>query len=81
MLPLVSGEDGWWYSTWLLPGDDDGAVAFHSSGGFKDTYSVDYLCYDPQYYYANHTPAFTCTGFPDDHYETKMRGICELGGC
>ena len=77
----VSGEDGWWYSTWLLPGEDDGAVAFHSSAGLIDTYSVDWLCYAPQYYYANHVTAFTCSGFPDDHYEAKMRGICELGGC
>ncbi len=77
----VSGEDGWWYSSWLLPGEDDGAVAFHSSGGFISTYSVDWLCYDPQYFYANHVTAYTCSGFPDDHYELKMRGICELGGC
>lgn len=77
----VSGKDGWWYSTWLLPGEDDGAVAFHSSAGLIDTFRVDELCFDPQYHWANHVTAFTCTGFPDDHYETKMRGICELGGC
>jgi hypothetical protein len=77
----VVGEDGWWYSRGFLPGDDDGAVAFHSAGGFRDTYSLRSLCYDRRYYYSNHFIAFTCSGFPDDHFETKMRGICELGGC
>lgn len=78
---MVAGEDGWWYSSFLLPGEDDGAVAFHSAGGFNSTFNVDSLCFDQSFYYDNHVVAFTCEGFPDDHYETKMRGICELGGC
>ena len=28
----IGGYDGWWYSSWLLPGEDDGAVAYHSAG-------------------------------------------------
>lgn len=78
---MVAGNDGWWYSSFLLPGEDDGAVAFHSAGGLRDTFSVDTLCLESSDFYDNHKAAYACEGFPDNHFETKMRGICELGGC
>jgi hypothetical protein len=30
---MLAGYKGWWYTAWYLPGEDDGAVAFHSSCG------------------------------------------------
>lgn len=29
----LAGYDGTWYASWLLPGEDDGAVSFHSTCG------------------------------------------------
>lgn len=42
----AAGYDGWWYSSWLLPGEDDGAVAFHSACGKNSTGSYDDCKYD-----------------------------------
>lgn len=37
----IGGFDGWWYSSWRLPGEDDGAVSFHSTCGKNSTGSYD----------------------------------------
>ncbi len=77
----TGGYDGWWYSSGFLPGEDDGAVAYHSAGALNDTYNVDWLCYQSQYHYSNHYTAWTCEGYDLDHYGMKMKGICMTGGC
>ena len=65
----------------ILRGEDDGAVAFHSAGGYNETFKTSTLCGDESSYYANHSPAFTCEGYDLTHPEMKMKGICLLGGC
>jgi hypothetical protein len=64
----------------VLPGEDDGAVAFHSSGGMNDTFSSNTLCVAESAYYANHQPAFSCDGFYKNHFEMKSEGIIQTGG-
>jgi hypothetical protein len=85
---LTGGHREWWY-TGSFPDffggmANDGAVAHHSAGGLNDVYFVDdddpWLCYEPEYHYANHEIAFTCRGFDLDHYQMKSKGITELGG-
>ncbi len=34
---MLAGYKGWWYTAWYLPGEDDGAVAFHSTCGINKT--------------------------------------------
>lgn len=77
----IGGYDGWWYTSAFLPGEDDGAVAFHSAAGLISTYSVSWMCYASQYHWTNHVIAWTCSGYDLDHYGMKMKGICNLGGC
>ena len=42
----VAGFDGDWYSSWRLSGEDDGAVAFHTTCGKNTTGSYDDCKYD-----------------------------------
>ena len=79
------GGNGWmfaWYNPGnivhsMLPGSDDGAVAYHSSGGKTSTGSHDDLCGSQ---FTNHVVAWTCNGYQDDeHYEMKRRFITNMG--
>jgi hypothetical protein len=71
------GYDGWWYSSWLLPGEDDGAVAYHSAGAIANTTSTSNLCTAPKW--SNHVIAWTCSGYDLDHYEMKSKYIQNMG--
>lgn len=76
----IGGYDGWWYSSALLPGEDDGAVAYHSAGAYVRRVATDWLCGAPEEHWASHFAAWTCEGYPLDHKGMKGKGICELGG-
>lgn len=88
MFYTLAGRDEWWYTggfpDFFGGSANDGAVAYHSSGGLNDTYHVSddepWLCYQSQYHYANHQPAFTCEGLDLDHNAMIMAGIDQLGG-
>ena len=69
-----------WVQSAVLPGEDDGAVAFHSSGGYNDTYRETSLCGSRDEHYAFHETAFTCDGYDKHHMEMKMQGVVETGG-
>lgn len=73
----IGGYDGWWYSSWLLPGEDDGAVAYHSAGAVTSTTSTSSMCKAPKW--TNHVAAWTCTGYNLDHYEMKNKFISNMG--
>lgn len=73
----IGGYDGWWYTSWLLPGEDDGAVAYHSAGSVTYTTSTSSMCKSPKF--TNHVPAWTCTGYNKDHYEMKTKFISNMG--
>ena len=73
----IGGHDGWWYSSWLLPGEDDGAVAFHSAGAVTSTTSTSSMCTAPKY--TNHVAAWTCSGYGLDHFEMKTKFISQIG--
>jgi len=73
----IGGYDGWWYSSWLLPGEDDGAVAYHSAGAITSTVSTSNLCTAPKW--SNHVIAWTCSGYDLDHYEMKPKFIQNMG--
>jgi hypothetical protein len=73
----VGGYDGWWYTSWLLPGEDDGAVAYHSAGAVSSVTGTSSMCTSPKW--TNHRAAWTCTGYNEDHYEMKDRFIQNLG--
>jgi len=85
---MVAGYDEWWYTggfpDFFSGSANDGAVAYHSSGGLNDTYHVSddepWLCFQPEYHYAGHQAAFSCEGFDRDHTSMIMAGIDELGG-
>lgn len=85
---LFAGRDEWWYTggfpDFFGGSANDGAVAYHSSGGLNDTFHVSddepWLCYQPQYHWAGHQAAFTCEGVDRDHFSMAMAGIEELGG-
>jgi hypothetical protein len=73
----IGGYDGWWYSSWLLPGEDDGAVAYHSAGAITSNVSTSNLCTGPKF--TNHVIAWTCSGYDLDHYEMKTKFMTNLG--
>ncbi len=73
----IGGYDGWWYSSWLLPGEDDGAVAYHSAGAITSTVSTSNLCTAPKW--TNHVIAWTCSGYDLDHYEMKPKFMDNMG--
>lgn len=73
----IGGYDGWWYSSWALPGEDDGAVAYHSAGAITSTVSTSNLCTGPKW--SNHVIAWTCSGYDLDHYEMKDKFITNMG--
>lgn len=56
----------------LLPGEDDGAAAMHSAGGYATTGSWNDACQSGRYSY--HSAVYFCR-FYLNHYQIKMRGI------
>lgn len=73
----IGGYDGWWYSSGLLPGEDDGAVSMHSAGGVTSDVSTDSMCAGPKF--PGSTAAWTCGGYDLDHYEIKTKFISNMG--
>ncbi len=84
----LGGHDQWWYTggaiDFFAGMANDGAVAYHSSGGLREAFFVSdddpWLCYEASAHYDQHEVAFSCRGYDLDHYEMKMQGIFELGG-
>ncbi len=84
----LGGRNQWWYTGGAIDFFDgmanDGAVAYHSSGGLREAYFVSdddpWLCYEANAHYDQHEVAYNCQGYDLDHYEMKMQGIFELGG-
>ena len=73
----IGGYDGWWYSSWYLAGEDDGAVGFHSSAGCNSSGSFDSMCGCTRY--SGHQTVWSCSGYNLDHYGMKMKFITEMG--
>ena len=73
----IGGYDGWWYTSWLLPGEVDGAVAYHSAGANTSVVSTSSMCRTPKW--TNHRAAWTCQGYHEDHFQMKDRFIQNLG--
>ena len=48
---MLAGYKGWWYTAWYLPGEDDGAVSFHSTCGINSTGSYSKCTSGTQYSY------------------------------
>ncbi len=73
----IAGYDGWWYNAWYLPGEDDGAVAFHSASGCSSSGSWSNMCSCGKY--SGHVVSWTCSGYDLDHYGMKMKFITQMG--
>lgn len=74
----IGGYDGWWYSAWMLPGEDDGVIAMHSSAGCTSTGRYNNMCSCSRW--NNNYVAYTCDGYNKDHYEIKTHFVNLLGG-
>jgi len=77
----IAGRDGWWYSSWFLGGEDDGAVKMAAAGAYVSDGSYDHAC-EGSAQFSQHMPVYWC-GFDRDHYQVKTRGVdCyQNGGC
>lgn len=73
----IGGYKGIFGASVLLPGEDDGALAYHSSGGCTSTGSYNNLCNCT--HWSNHIIAYTCTGYYLNHYEMKMKFVTQKG--
>jgi len=73
----IGGYKGIIISSAILPGEDDGAVAYHSSGACVNSGSYNNLCNCT--HWTNHVIAYTCTGYYLDHFGMKMKFIQQLG--
>jgi len=69
----IGGYKGIFGSSAILPGEDDGAVAYHSAGACVNSGSYTNLCSCT--HWTNHVIAYTCTGYYLDHYGMKMKFI------
>ena len=75
------GGNGWlapYAQSAVLPGHDDGAVSEASSGGYATSGSYDSLCYSGKY--SNHQTWWSCEYGSLNHYDLKMKAICNDGG-
>ncbi len=75
------GGDGWlapYAQSAVLPGDDDGAVSTASAGGNSSSSGVGTLCEGAKY--TNHVVWWSCEYGDLNHYDLKMKAICNLGG-
>jgi len=67
----LAGYNGYFWSSWRLPGEDDGIVAMHSAGGYTSSGSRDHQCGSSRW--TNHVPAWDCD-FNKEHDDMKMTG-------
>ena len=75
------GGDGWLFpyaQSAILPGDDDGAVSTASSSGNNSADGIGDLCQGTKY--TNHVVWWLCEYGDMNHYDLKMKAICNLGG-
>lgn len=75
------GGNGWlspYVQSSVLPGHDDGAVAHHSSGGYVVVDSYTTLCGGTKY--TGHQIWWSCEYGSLNHYDLKMKGVCNDGG-
>lgn len=75
---MVGGYNGMFLTSWFLPGEDDGVVAYHSSAGASSMGSYTNLC-EPTLW-ANHFIVGSCSGYDLTHAEMKRQHICLLDG-
>lgn len=73
----VAGTKTWWYTNWLLPNKNDGAVGFDSQAGCRSTGSYSSMC--SCNHYNGHFVAFTCSGYNLDHYDMKSQFQTVMG--
>ncbi len=73
----IGGYKGIFGASVLLPGEDDGAVAYHSSAGCVSSGSYSNLCTCSRW--TNHVIAYSCPGYYLNHYEMKMKFITLKG--
>ena len=81
------GGDGWCWGCGagathaLLPGNDDGVVAPHSTWSYTSTGGYDHGCQSTQW--SNHLTAYRCEGVGEDHFKVKTQHVqcLENGGC
>ena len=75
----IGGSKAIWYSpgSMILPGEDDGAVAFHSSGNCVTAGS--YSNFTQCSHFTNSIVYGSQTGYYLDHYGMKMKFISLLG--
>ena len=74
-------RNGWlspYVQSSILPGHDDGAVAAHSAGGYATTGSYSTLCGSGKW--TGHQIWWSCEYGSLNHYDLKMKGICNDGG-
>ncbi len=75
------GGNGWlapYAQSSVLPGHDDGAVSTASAGGNSSSSGVDSLCNGAKY--TNHQIWWSCEYGSLNHYDLKMKGVCNDGG-
>ena len=75
------GGNGWLFpyaQSSILPGHDDGAVSTASSSGNSSSSGVNSLCDGAKY--ANHVVWWSCEYGSLNHYDLKMKAVCNLGG-
>lgn len=75
------GGNGWlapFAQSAVLPGHDDGAVSTASSSGNNSSSGINSLCEGAKY--TNHVVWWSCEYGDLDHYELKMKAICNSGG-
>lgn len=75
------GGDGWLFpyaQSAVLPGDDDGAVSTASASGNNSADGIGDLCQGTKY--TNHVVWWSCEYGDMNHYDLKMKAICNLGG-
>ena len=75
----IGGSKAIWYSpgSMILPGEDDGAVAFHSSGGCVT--SGSYSNFTQCTKWTNHVTYGSTSGYYLDHFAMKMKFVTLLG--
>ncbi|HEY4240350.1 MAG TPA: hypothetical protein VGM88_11065 [Kofleriaceae bacterium] len=75
------GGNGWlapYAQSAILPGHDDGAVSEASAGGYASTNGVSTMCGSGKY--ANHQAWWSCEYGSLNHYDLKMKAVCDDGG-
>ena len=75
------GGNGWmapYAQHSVLPGHDDGAVSHHSSGGYVSSGSYSTLCSSGRF--TGRQTWWSCEYGSLNHYDMKMKGICNDGG-